>query len=942
MTKLKLSLAATAIAGLGFASFAISVAAPAIAADSAAPDSVLAAARASIRQGDTAAALLKLSSLLEAKGEIADVARLLALQAYDLSGRYEEARALAGKVKPDADPRLIAATAEFWTDLGEEKAARTLLDAALAAHRGAPSTALASLHLGLAALAAGRGEREDERNHCREVPAPNPADSTAAAAPIFVSAGRAAWGRGAFQEAKNSFERAAALDPSNDQARLLAAALLLEKHETKLARSALGPVLFAWRQNPEALLLIAHCNLADGVYRGAEEACRAALAVNPRQPGARAVLASIQLIDKDLRAASSSIDTALAVAPGLRELRSLQAAVLLLSGDREGSEREASAILAEAPHYAEVYVTIGDVLERLRRYREAGDYYQRALAVDPDNAGAANALGLSAMRDGREEEAAQWLDRGFALDRYNIRTYNMRLLLEKLAGYRRVETAHFTLRLADADMPFAPLLGPYLESVYNDLCKRFGFTPEVKTMVEVFAEPELLSARLIGLPGIEGIPAACFGPVIAMDSPRLWKGNINWQTITRHEFGHVLALTRTAKQVPFWFTEGLSVVLEGSPATLEKDRLARWALAEGELIPFVELDHGFTRAKSPMQRSLAYYEAAFAVRRLIDHHGGFPTVLAILDDYAAGRSTAQAIAAHLGTSEAGWAAEVDSTLRDHIKEIPIWPLASAKRLQERVQQSSSHPGDLEARALMAEEWLQAGELETAVSEALAVLEADSTHVMARRILGEALFREGETVAAATELEKVAGQGPPNYLVLRDLGMVYAELGEDEAAIGYLEQAIHLYPADPEPYRKLAEVHRRSGRLVEAGTMLAEAASVGESPYDDLISLAQLAKDNGLDEIEALALERGLALRPFAPETLERLARLYKDAGNAALAVRTYEALCLLERDNRDAHQALVELALTHGPRETARRFAERLRELDPQSELARRALSDRP
>jgi predicted TPR repeat methyltransferase len=70
----------------------------------------------------------------------------------------------------------------------------------------------------------------------------------------------------------------------------------------------------------------------------------------------------------------------------------------------------------------------------------------------------------------------------------------------------------------------------------------------------------------------------------------------------------------------------------------------------------------------------------------------------------------------------------------------------------------------------------------------------------------------------------------------------------------------------------------------------------------------------------------------------RLARLYDDAGEAAQAVRTYEVLCLLDPHDITAHTALVELALEHGPQETARRYAERLLELEPESELARRAL----
>jgi predicted Zn-dependent protease len=193
------------------------------------------------------------------------------------------------------------------------------------------------------------------------------------------------------------------------------------------------------------------------------------------------------------------------------------------------------------------------------------------------------------------------------------------------------------------------------------------------------------------------------------------------------------------------------------------------------------------------------------------------------------------------------------------------------------------------------------------------------------------------------LQKLLDQEPPSYLVLRDLGVIYADpdLGEEKAAVAYLEEAIRLYPGDPEPYRKLAEIERRAGRPLEAGMRLVEAADVAAAPYEDLMTLATLAKEDGKGEVEALALERILALRPYDRETVARLARLYRDAGDAAQAVRTYEVLCLLSPDDVEAHQALVELALEHGPRETARRYAERLRELDPGNVAARRAL-ERP
>ncbi len=934
--------------------------------DQATGRTAIAEARMEIRHGRESAALRLLAPLF-GDPVVGGEAGGAALWAMRQAGQWNELRALAASVPPDADPRLVGRAAESLADLGDDAMAESLLEQALAIHKEASPPYQVPLHVARGYIAEGRGERARARAAYALAPAgapdslPDtfssplgaarvlaPADSAAPGpkldldaaqrADAIVLAGRAARGRGEFQEAKNLFERAREIDPGHEEAPLVLAALLLEKHETQLARTALRSTLGANPRNADAGLLLARTHLADGRYREVEATSQKVLAIDAHHPGALELLAMLDLADGDLDAAEERISAALAVVPERRSMLALRAGLRVQSGERARGEREIETILAAAPSYADAYYIVGGCLDRLRRYREAAEFYERALVIDPEHAAAANALGLSAMRDGREEDAARWLDRGFALDSFNIRTYNMRLLLKKLETYHRFETPHFILKLDEQDLALAPLLGSYMEEVHADLCARFGFQPERKTTIEIFSEPDLLSARLIGLPGIEGIPGACFGPVIAMDSPRLWNGKINWRTVARHEFGHVLALTETEKQVPFWFTEGLSVVLEGYPPSIAGDRVARWALLEDELIPFTELNHGFTRPKTPLHRTLAYYQSSFAVRRLIDRYG-FDAVLGLLDEYAAGSTNAEAIANRFHITEAEWAADVDQAIRAHVMTLPVWALGSGERLTERVHEAEARPGDLDARTRMAEEWFQSGELETAVSEALAVLEADSTQTEARLLLGHALMLEGDFAGAAQHLGRLLDRHPVNYLVVRDLGIIYAELGEDEAAIAYLTEAIRAYPVDPEPYRKLAAVHERAGEFKKAVHVLAELAAVEEAPSDDLAALAALCREQGLRDEEAAALEQNLAVRPFDRDTVSRLANLYRETGDAALAVRTYEVLCLLDPDSVEAHTVLVELALAHGPQETARRYAGRLQELDPANDLARRVLT---
>jgi hypothetical protein len=140
-------------------------------------------------------------------------------------------------------------------------------------------------------------------------------------------------------------------------------------------------------------------------------------------------------------------------------------------------------------------------------------------------------------------------------------------------------------------------------------------------VVEVPSSHDWFSARVTGLPWIGGIPAVCFGDVVAMDSPRTLSGHSNWEEILRHEFGHVLALGMTKKKVPHWFTEGLSVYLERFPRDQDWDENLAAAYLDHGLIGIDSLTIGFTRPRTQAQRLLAYHESGIVVGDLAARHG---------------------------------------------------------------------------------------------------------------------------------------------------------------------------------------------------------------------------------------------------------------------------------------------------------------------------------
>ena len=152
---------------------------------------------------------------------------------------------------------------------------------------------------------------------------------------------------------------------------------------------------------------------------------------------------------------------------------------------------------------------------------------------------------------------------------------------------------------------------------------------------------------LTGFPWLGGIPAVCFGHVVAMDSPRTLSGSNNWEQILRHEFGHVLALGMTDKKVPFWFTEGLSVHLEEYPRGLPWDQNLVAAYVDDELVPVDSLTLAFTRPRDFDQRLLAYHESGLIIDDLVARKG-WKVIPALLRAFGEGKDLPEALREEAG------------------------------------------------------------------------------------------------------------------------------------------------------------------------------------------------------------------------------------------------------------------------------------------------------
>lgn len=755
-----------------------------------------------------------------------------------------------------------------------------------------------------------------------------------------VALGHAARATGRYQQAARLYETAYRDSLDYVEARLSLAYLFREKHQATLAGEELGAAASIAPAHPDVFLAAARLNLLGNSLSRAQAATEEVLALRPRDTGSLKVQAWLALIADNPRVARELLAEPLERNPYDREARSLLTAAYYLEGDSTAYHAETDRVLAQDPGYLDVHVDLATILEKSRRNEEAFALYRRVLAADPEHADAHVAMGLLYMREGDEVTARGYLEQGFEGDPFNIRAYNQLELLDFMDTFTSYPSEHFDVRLeAAADSLLVPMLHERLERMHAELTDLHGWAPPEPTIVEVFPSHDWFSARVTGLPWIGGIPAVCFGHVVAMDSPRTLSGSTNWEDVLRHEYGHVLALGMTRKQVPFWFTEGLSVHLEQYPRGQGWDAnlVASWI--DGELLSVDSLTIGFTRAKDFNQRLLAYHSSGLILDDIVAEHG-WKAIPAMLERFGRGEGLDRAVRDVLDQSPEEFRARALRVIRDEAASLPVWPRPSRQRLvllEARAQEEQEDP-ELLGRLGVCQ--LQLDDLAAASETAKKLLGLDPDNPLAEGLLGLLDLRGDRDRSAEERLSRAIELGSTDLPVY--LGRAQLALAEDDTltAMTTYRRALEVYPYLTEARHRLARLLAATGDIEAAIDEYRELITLDSEAAAGALELARLELEREEADAAEATLTYATTIVPLHAdvEALMGQAMLLQDRDREA-----YDRFLFARKLDLKSIEAMVGMGLYYLKQEDyeeAAFFAELALKYDPTHRVARRILAE--
>ena len=659
------------------------------------------------------------------------------------------------------------------------------------------------------------------------------------------------WKQHRYGESNDTFRTLVKAHPRNASFRVRWGRLYLDRFQPADAAQLFEEALKIDANNAGAFMGLALV-AAGGFENQALEFAHKALAADPHLLEAQELLARLALEDNDIAKAAEEAHRALEMSANAVQAKAVLATIDWLS-DKADSPWD--------PRAAEAYETAGKILVLNRRYEEGIRFLRKAIDAQPDRWSARSELGVNLMRLGLEDEARRQLEMCYENDYKDKPTVNTLRLMDSYKNFVTYKTSTTILRVHKKE---AELLRPYFEAeMQRVLCtydQKYGIKLDRPVQVEVYPDHEDFAVRTMGMPGL-GALGVTFGYVVAMDSPSgRTPGTFHWASTMWHELSHVYVLTMTKHRVPRWFTEGLAVHEETAVSPEWGDRLDPHVIAaikDKKLLPVAELDRGFVRPRYPAQVVVSYFQAG-RICDYINQQWGWPKLLAMIHDFAAGASTPDVIRKELGLQpeefDKRFLAAIEAGTKKTVDGFDEWRKALGKVAEEA----------------------KAGKHEDVIRDAAAIRDLYPDYVEAGSVyefLAGAYLARKNKPAAIAELWRYTKAGGRSPDTLKQLATLLEESGDQKAAAEVLDRLNYIEPVDEDLHRRLGDLWFGLGNT--AGAIREYRAVLAKAPTDPAASHFNLAKayrsanrtDEAKDEL-LLSLEAAPGFRPAQRMLLE--------------------------------------------------------------------------
>jgi tetratricopeptide (TPR) repeat protein len=713
-----------------------------------------------------------------------------------------------------------------------------------------------------------------------------------------------------YELANDSYRAALKLDPRLTDIGVRWADLFSRKYASELAAQTLEEVFKVNPNHPDAHAAMAGV-ITETTYdlAAVRHHLDAALAVNAKNARALRVRASIEIDRNEWDAAQKTLAQLLAINKEDLEAIAMKATVSWLRDDVKEYEAEKAKAFAINPKYAELYRIVSRSAVREHRYVEAIELEKEAIKLKPDYYEAMAGAGLGYLRLGQEKEGLDWLDKAAKGDQYNVRTYNTLNLFENKIPkeYAFQGTKNFKIRYHNDEKPaLARYLEPTMERAFNDMVRRYGFTPKTPVVLELYPDKEAYAVRTVGLPDVAAL-GVCFGQVITAMSPAT--GDINWGMVLWHELGHVFAIQLSNSRVPRWFTEGLSeyeTLIARPEWRRENDADLYGAVANKTLPSIGALNSEFMQ---PDQSAVvvAYFLSAVTVEWLANTYG-FPKIVEALKLYGKGQETPEVLKAITGKT----IAQLDTDFHKYL-DIRLAAYANTFKLPTRGFDdvtkleiaADAKPKDASAHANVALGYYYNGDADKAGISAKKALQLDPKNAIARYILAEIAIHENKFDDAKQLYVSLMADGHDSYDLRARLAQIAQEAGDFIEMEKQLCAAKKLDPEQSYPYEALSQLYKKQGKKAQALQELEHYAFIEQmelAPLKELVGEYQ--NMSNWPKVRTYG-EMATYINPQDYEILMALGRAYLETKSPDKALYAYDTVLVANPPPR--RPALVHL-----------------------------------